>query len=111
MKVQYQFKSGLKVEGTIEEITSIAKALNEVLDLSKLPRPGGHYWSESKSTYVPISTMATPHIRNALCKVARVYFEDLSKDRTSDNIVFCKKFVSLADLQVIQDLYKELAKR
>lgn len=109
--MQYKFKSGLTVEGSVEEILQISKAINEPIDPALLPRQKGYYFSESKHTYVKISDMDEMHIRNALCKASREYYQVLSQQRTIPRQEFMRKFISFGDDVLIQDLFYGLQRK
>lgn len=112
MIYNYTFKSGLKVEGTIEQISAIATAIKEALDLSKFPRMKGFYWSESKKVYVKMTEMNSLHLRNALSKTAAHYFEQIrveSAKKTDKE--YATAFLKFADNELIQELFNELVKR
>ena len=110
-KYKYSFTSGT-VEGTLEQLVKVACALGETLDMSKLPRMTGTYWSESKQTYLRIGDMNDIHIRNALCKRGSTYLQTLDRKGTSvTNKEFLAAFCKLADDPVVSDLFTELAYR
>lgn len=108
---KYKFKNGAQVEGTVEQILEVAKSLGEIVDLSKLegPKPKGFYVSESHGL-IRIKDMNESHIRNALIKRSKEYYENLRKRKTSID-EFLKGYTSLAEDITVVELYNELAKR
>ena len=108
-KIEHTFENGLKVSGTMDQLTSIAKAMGLKLVGVKAPGLRGFYPSESKGL-VKISDMNDYHIRRALLKRAKDYFADVF-DKEDSNEKFLKKFISLSEDEIIVDLYTELAKR
>jgi hypothetical protein len=109
--MKYTFKSGAVVEGTIDQILAIAKSLGETVDLSKLGEVPRGYYNSSHSGLTKISEMNVGHVRNALLKVSKDYFEDMRKSTRLSNADFLKKYVALASLPVVEDLFNELGKR
>jgi hypothetical protein len=109
--MKYKFKNGAEVDGTLDQILEIAKSLGEVVDLGKLGAvPVGYYQSEHKGI-IKISDMADVHIRNALLKMSRKWFEALGKETGLTNSQFMKRYVSLTDQSKINELFVELSKR
>lgn len=110
--MQYKFKNGATVEGTTEQILAIAKSLGETVNLRALGLTArGFYESSTKGT-LKISEMEAGHIRNALLKQSREYFETLATEsKTLSNEEFSKKYVGLGDNTVVIDLFTELQKR
>jgi len=109
-KISYTFPSGLEVNGTVEEIINIAKALKVEVDFAKLGVvPRGYYPSESKGL-IKVSTMADYHIRRALLKRGKDYFTEIF-DATDTNTEFLRKFTALTEDKIVVDLFTELANR
>lgn len=108
-KYKYTFVSGT-VEGTLDQLVKVASALGETLDMSKLPRMVGTYYSESKGVYVNIGDMNDVHIKNALCKSTKRYFDTLDR-RTTTNREFLVAFTKLVEDPVVSDLFSELSHR
>jgi len=111
--MKYKFKTGACVEGSAEQILAIAKSLGETVDLTKLEGeiPRGYYLSE-KNGLIEIKGMPDMHIRNALLKRSKTFYETLSsKHRSLSNESFTKEFVSLGEDSVVVDLFSELSKR
>jgi hypothetical protein len=109
--MKYQFKNGASVDGTVDQILSIAKSLGETVDLSKFEGlPRGYYKSSSKGV-MRISEMTSPHLRSALLKKSRAHFEELSLKKTASNREFCRLYVGLAENPEVEDLFTELSKR
>lgn len=67
------------------------------------------YYSHSKSETFIIEDMATSHIKNALSKKARSYYERISK--IVDLEEYLNAFVAFAKEDEVQWLYNELIKR
>lgn len=111
--MKYQFKNGVNVEGTMEQILEIAKTLKETVDLKKIEGgiPRGYYLSESKGEVVKIKDMHATHIRAALLKQSKEHFENLGKQKTLSVAGFLTKYTELTDNPIVQDLYAELQKR
>jgi len=107
----YQFKSGAKVEGSVEQILAIAKSLGEVVDLSKItgPLPNGFYLSSTHGV-MKISDMNEAHIRNALIKRSKEYYENLRKRKLKVD-EFMVEYTKLGDDSVVTELFTELASR
>ena len=108
IKISHCFPNGTKVEGTFEELQTIAKAIGQPLTgLSFIPR--GHY-NSGTSGLVKISDMHSYHIRRALLKVTTEYMKKVfaSKDTNS---TFLKKYAGLVDEPLVMDFLDELVKR
>lgn len=110
-KITFKTRSGAIIQGTIEEVLRVAAALGETVDISKLSGvdslPG--YYNSSSKGLIPISSMTESHIKMALLKRVREYYDDLKKDAASiSNLEFKSRFVNLANDKVIQELYKSL---
>ena len=75
-------KNGTVVEGTLEQISAIAKVFGETLETSGFYHSSTHGWVE-------IRTMTDSHLRNAMLKVYREWANNLS---------------GLSDLQLINAL-------
>lgn len=71
-------KDGSKIEGTTEEIAALLTKGLEPVDVAA---SGKFYRSETRGTWVPISTMNIGHIRNALLKTYRDWASALSSKR------------------------------
>lgn len=110
--MNYHFKNGLKVEGTYEQIITIAKTIKEPIEPGKIVGeiPRGFYISE-KNGIMKISDMNDIHIRNALLKQSKQHFEFLQKEKNIKNTEFLQKFMALADKPTVTDLFSELSKR
>lgn len=109
--MQYKFKNGATVEGTTEQILAIAKSLGETVNLGSLGTPRGYYESSTKGV-LKISEMEAGHIRNALLKHSREYFETLiTESKKLSNEDFLKKYIGLVENAVVIDLFTELQKR
>lgn len=109
-KISYTFPSGLEVNGTVEEIINIAKALKVEVDFAKLGVvPKGYYPSESKGL-IKISEMADFHLRRALLKRGKDYLAEMW-DATDSKDTFLNKFMLLADDRIVSDLFSEISKR
>ena len=107
----YKFKNGSEFTGTIAEILTVAGALGEEIDPTKLPRQAGFYYSESKHKYLVIREMQDHHLRNALSKQARRYFQDLDPKASTSNREFLRVFMSLPDDTLVGELFTELNRR
>ena len=105
--LDHTFSNGVKVTGTIEQLETIAKAMG--MKLEGIKDLKGYYPSESKGL-VKISEMNDYHIRRALLKRSKDYFTEIY-DKDDTNSEFLKKFTSLANDQIIVDLFNELYKR
>lgn len=110
MEVTYTFKNGTIVKGTVEQILAVANILKETVDLSKLPREPGYYKSASKGL-VKISQMNDIHLKNALCKSIKNFYEKLAAAPYTDLATFEAMSTSLAADPVVSDLYKEVTAR
>jgi len=109
--MKYTFKNGATVEGTLDQILSIAKGLGETINLSKLSDlPRGYYKSSTKGI-LKIGDMNTSHIRSALLKMSRSHFDSMSGRDPLTNAEFCKKYLSLGDNPIVEDLFSELSTR
>lgn len=107
--IEHTFDNGLKVNGTFEQLTSIAKAMGLKLVGVKAPLKRGYYPSESKGM-IKISEMNEYHIRRALLKRGKDYFTEIF-DKEDTNTEFLRKFTKLTEDSIIVDLYSELASR
>jgi hypothetical protein len=110
--MNYTFKNGAKVEGTIDQINLIAKSLKETINPKNLggDAPKGYYISSTRGI-IKISEMQDIHLRNALLKQSKTYFETLQKEKGLKNTDFCSKYVGLTDKTLVIELYTELSKR
>ena len=111
--MKYKFKNGATAEGSAAQILDIAKSLGEVVDLTKLEGevPRGYYLSE-KNGLMEIKFMPDMHIRNALLKRSRVFFETLGgKHKSLSNEEFLREYVKLTDDTMVSDLFTELSAR
>jgi hypothetical protein len=110
-KINYKFSTGLEVNGTVDEIATIAKSLGLTVDYTKFDGkiPKGYYPSESKGL-VKISEMTDYHIRRALLKRAKDYLSTVYEAKET-NKKFLEKFLSLAADPTIEALFNELQKR
>ncbi len=108
--MKYKFKNGAEVEGTTEQILAIAKSLGETVDASKLGPLKGYYNSEHMGL-LKISDMNTPHLRNALLKRSKKYYETLTKKTKLSNEKFMQEFCDLGNDDIVVELFSELAKR
>ena len=115
--MEYTFKSGAKVTGTLEQILTIGRTLGEAVKLegligiSSIPR--GYYLSRSKGL-IPIEAMPTSHIRNALLKETSTYIEflkGLPVETKTERSYLLSKFCKLANQPQIIDLFNELSRR
>lgn len=109
--MKYQFKNGAKVEGTLDQILTIAKTLSETVDLKKIEggTPKGYYPSETKGI-IKISEMHATHIKNALLKESKSYYVNLGKEKINDK-EFLNKYIALGDQPLVVELVSELIKR
>ena len=113
----YAFKNGSKVEGTLEQILTFSKALDETVDASKFTGgfPSGYFNSSSKGL-IKIDSMETTHLLNSLAKSARDYI-DAAKTKAGYGLTkasitqFLEDFVNLGNQIVINELFEELQKR
>lgn len=114
--MKYTFPNGTTVEGTLDQIMAVAKALGLPVNLDILGAitpPRGYYNSESKGL-LKISSMESIHIRNALLKRATSFFNGLSTKSVStksDRIAFLKSFTSLTTDSQIEDLFVVLSRK
>ena len=120
--MKYTFKTGLTVEGTFDEVQKVAKLLGENLVIDPKEVPIGYYLSETRGL-IAISDMEDNHIKNALCKRAMIFYEELQKGHipTSKSVgkivnkqkieSFLKSFCNLTESQEIISLYSELLTR
>lgn len=107
--MEYKFKSGVTVSGTLEQIKAISVSLGETLSTS-LHR--GYYHSESKSEPLKISDMTSDHIKNAILKITREHFEVLTKNKKGlSTFDFVTGYTSIGENTVLDDLFGELAIR
>jgi len=113
-KLNYTFQNGATINATFEQLESIAKILGESLDYNVLCKTNGiknNYYESQKMGPIAIEEMDTEHIKNALLKKLRVYFERANfKDLDDD--VFMKR---VNDPDIYDDdidmLYSELQER
>lgn len=104
----YMFPTGLKVEGTFDEVLSVANAMGFKIE-GDFPAPTGYYRSETKGL-VKISEMDSIHLRNSLKKLARDYYSTkTSNDMT--NAEFLEFFAKMAEDAKICELWQELYNR
>ena len=109
-KITYTFPSGLTATGTIDELEKIATSLGGSIDYKKIGKfIRGYFPSESKGV-IKISDMNDYHIRRALLKTAKEYFDSMY-DSKDTNKEFLSKFLNLAEDTMITDLFTELNKR
>lgn len=108
---KYVFKSGAKVEGTLEQILKTAKALGETVDLSKLegPVPTGYYVSKTHGL-IKVNEMAPAHIRNAIVARSKEVLETIRKRKITDK-EFLNEYIRLSDDKTIVSLFEELNKK
>jgi hypothetical protein len=107
--IEYTFDNGLKVNGTFEQLTSVAKAMGLKLVELKTPSRRGYYFSESKGI-VKISEMNQYHLRRALLKRGKEYLLEIYKKEDSIS-EFLKKFRGLEKDSIVSELYLELESR
>jgi hypothetical protein len=108
--MKYKFNSGAEFDGTFEQLLQVADALHEKIETTKLPSiPPGYYNSKSLGL-IKISEMKDPHIRRALAKIARTYYENLYIS-SDTNKQFLSKFVNMPDCESVSELYAELERR
>jgi hypothetical protein len=108
--MKYTLKSGAVIEGSIEQILSIAKSLGETVTLSTLAgtsRPKGYYLSSTQGV-VKIETMNEGHIKNALLKCAREWYETKNFNKLS-NEAFLQKFVAFTEDSLLEELFEALS--
>lgn len=103
--MEYKLKSGAVITGTFDQIKEIAKSLGETVSSD------AHYYSSSKDEWLKISDMEDGHIRNALLKRSREFFEELSALKKATNTDFLQKYTQLVDDKVVINLFSELQKR
>lgn len=111
--MNYTLKNGTKLEGSLEQIMSICKSVGETVDLKQIEgkeTPEGYYMSGSKGL-IKISDMNSMHLRNALLKLSKDYFENLGSKKTLSNYDFLNEFVGLADNPKVIELYNALGKK
>ena len=111
-KITYTLSTGATINGTVEDIIKIVTALGDKLDAKQIGScPPGYYISETKGL-VKLSEMSTGHVKNALLKVTREYYTELSKAMyTIDTTTFLQRFTSLDTNAQVRDLYRELNSR
>lgn len=103
----YKFKNGTVATGTVEQIKAIADILGEALEgIEEIPV--GWYPSSTKGL-IRIADMNEKHIKNAINKIAYTYYLEIGK--SDDTEEYLKKFVALAELPKLQELFNELIKR
>jgi hypothetical protein len=108
-KIKHTFPSGLEVVGTLDELISIAKVTGQELKLAdSVELPVGFYLSDSKGL-VKLSDMTVDHLKAALLKHTREFFEALSKRKVSK--AFLNDYVNIDANKVIRSLYAELVSR
>ena len=107
IKITHTFKTGLEVTGTLEQIQSVGKLIGEIFNPADALK--GYYMSESKGL-IKLSEMKTAHLRRALLKHARTYYENMYVAEDS-NTEFLEKFVDLASDETISALYEEIYSR
>jgi hypothetical protein len=110
----YKFESGLEVRGTLAQIIETASVLKQKLDFEKLKltkadRPKGYYFSTSEKGMIKIESMHHLHIRRALNKLSKEYYEALSVgDKEMSIKEYIAKFVGLADDALVEELFARL---
>lgn len=110
--ITYTFQNQTEVKGTIDQIEKIATILNENIDYIKLAKENNlvneYYLSESMGL-MHVSDMDTEHLKNALLKAFRTYYNrDNFKDMNLEQ--FFKAIDKPSDSE-IDMLYSELLKR
>lgn len=95
--------TGVKIEGSGPELSKVL----ETLGVKRID-DGAHYTSTSKGV-IKISDMATPHIRNAICKMYREWADDLSV--VKDTQKFTSMMRNGPSDKTMMALIKELATR
>jgi hypothetical protein len=108
--MKYTFKNGATVEGSIEQILTIAKSLGETVTLSSLPkedRPRGYYLSSTQGL-VKIASMNAGHIKNAMLKCAREWYETKNFQKLP-NEQFLNQFVKFTEDPLLGELFTELS--
>lgn len=112
MKTQiYKLKNGAEVKGTIDQILSMAKAVGETVDLSKIDISSSEgYYKSSTHGLMKLEDMNDMHIRNALIKRSKEYYETLRKKKVP-NDKFMEEYIVLHDDNTVVDLIAELTKR
>lgn len=91
------------------EINGRKVSAKEALDLITKAASGPLYYSHSKGEHLVIKDMPTPHIKNALSKKARSYFEKLTK--VVDLEAYLDGFIAFAKEDEVEALFNELVKR
>jgi hypothetical protein len=106
--LKFTLPNGMIIEGTPDQVLDAATKLGY-----RVPVAGkgteDWYYSETNGTYIPISGMALPHIKNALLKLYRDWVADLSSEKD-----FAKLLKLIHDgptEPVMIGLIKELAKQ
>jgi hypothetical protein len=109
---KYKLKSGAEISGTVEQILATAKAVGETVDLSRLDVTSlkGYYKSD-KMGLIKISDMNEMHLRNAIIKQTKRYFESLVNVKGLTKTQWLQKYVGLAEDSIIVELTNELIKR
>lgn len=108
--MEYTFTNGLTVKGTYEQIAAVATSLKLPLDLSKLPFVPGYYKSGSRGL-IKVTDMADAHLKNALCKAMRSFYERLSAKKYDTLRTFAKEFEALDLDATLTMLHAELQRR
>ena len=94
-KSRYTLPNGVTLEGTIEQIRTIAKTLGYTVNFQ------GYYESSTRGL-VKIADMETSHIRNAMSKLYREWVAELTALSNTDLL---NKLASGPDTEVFIQLY------
>jgi hypothetical protein len=75
--------NGMSLEGTLEQVRAAATALGYA---NTLGNDGVHYLSESRGL-IPIASMDSAHIRNAILKIYREWVAGLSAEKDNAKLM------------------------
>lgn len=105
-KITFKFKNGVEITGTVEQLEEYARLVGEKFDFYNT-----HYLSSTRGL-IPLSDMNVAHLKNAVLKHSREYFDDLSKRQLSLSLKdFMTEFVKFGEDPKLAGLFAELRKR
>lgn len=114
--MQYTFKSGAVITGTLEQILKAGKAFEETPNLENIEGleeawPAGFYYSSKKGELVELKNMNAMYIRNALLKRVEKYVSKIRTFKEVSNKEFIDSFFKLSEDKVVETLITELSSR
>lgn len=102
-QITIEFKNGMKVTGTLEQVMKIANDYGEPFDESKC------YYSKTKEKLILLKDMNSQHIKNAIMKTTLDHYSTIDKMQTSRE--FLNEYFKLENDENLKKLIKELSTR